>query len=329
MTPSPTDDLALTALRYAAGELPAAEAAAFEARLAADQAAREALGEAIRLSAAALDRPAPAPDPLSARRSGTRLRPTVLSWLFPRRPYRGHPLAWAGLGGGGGGRIHDPGRVARRPARRRGCPARDRGLGPAGDARRGRAGGASVGRDAEPDRRLAGRGAAAAIGAGRPYRVGRPRDRVRADPAGPSPPTPRRSPTAPRRSAHPRARPSSSPTPDRGSSRDRGRPGRSCFPGKDTRVSREATGLRSQSGRDGRGPGVTPSAPGPGTRSPTSPHPAALGDQRLAVQRHRRANVPRQRVHHVARREPLRGRRLDDQVFLVVADASQSGTSSR
>ena len=27
------------------------------------------------------------------------LRPTVLSWLFPRRPYRGHPLAWAVLGG--------------------------------------------------------------------------------------------------------------------------------------------------------------------------------------------------------------------------------------
>lgn len=95
----PTDELPLTALRYAAGELPPAEAVAFEARLAHDQAAREALGEAIRLSAAALDRPAPAPDPLGREVVRDALRPTVLSWLFPRRPYRGHPLAWAVLGG--------------------------------------------------------------------------------------------------------------------------------------------------------------------------------------------------------------------------------------
>jgi hypothetical protein len=95
----PTDELPLTALRYAAGELPPAEAAAFEVRLGHDQTAREALGEAIRLSAAALDRPAPAPDPLVREMVREALRPTVLSWLFPRRPYRGHPLAWAGLGG--------------------------------------------------------------------------------------------------------------------------------------------------------------------------------------------------------------------------------------
>src|SRR5918995_5489293 len=92
------DDLSLTALRYAAGELPPAEAIAFEARLGHDQTAREALGEAIRLSAAALDRPAPAPDPLIREAVRDALRPTVLSWLFPRRPYRGHPLAWAVLG---------------------------------------------------------------------------------------------------------------------------------------------------------------------------------------------------------------------------------------
>lgn len=95
----PTDGLPLTALRYAAGELPPAEAAAFEVRLAHDQAAREALGEALRLSAAALDRPAPAPDPLVREVVRDMLRPTLASWLFPRRPYRGHPLAWAGLGG--------------------------------------------------------------------------------------------------------------------------------------------------------------------------------------------------------------------------------------
>jgi hypothetical protein len=95
----PADDLALTALRYAAGELLPAEAAAFEGRLAADQAAREALGEAIRLSAAALHRPAPDPDPLVREAVRDELRPTLVSWLFPRRRYRGHPLAWAGLGG--------------------------------------------------------------------------------------------------------------------------------------------------------------------------------------------------------------------------------------
>jgi hypothetical protein len=98
-TPPPADDLPLTALRYAAGELSPREAAAFEARLAVDQAAREALGEAIRLSAAALQQPAPAPDPLAREVVRDALRPTLLSWLFPRRPYRGHPLAWAGLGG--------------------------------------------------------------------------------------------------------------------------------------------------------------------------------------------------------------------------------------
>jgi hypothetical protein len=95
----PTDELALTALRYAAGDLPPADAAAFEDRLAHDQEAREALGEAIRLSAAALDRPTPAPDPLVREVVREALRPTVFSWLFPRRPYRGHPLTWAGLGG--------------------------------------------------------------------------------------------------------------------------------------------------------------------------------------------------------------------------------------
>ena len=50
-----------TALRYAARTLPAAEAAAFEAQLAGDQSAREALAEAVRLSAAALGQDPPTP----------------------------------------------------------------------------------------------------------------------------------------------------------------------------------------------------------------------------------------------------------------------------
>jgi hypothetical protein len=76
-----------TALRYAAGDLPPDEVEAFERRLADDQDARDALSEAVRLSAAALGQAAPAPD----RSFRTRLRARLgLS-------YRG-PLAWSALG---------------------------------------------------------------------------------------------------------------------------------------------------------------------------------------------------------------------------------------
>ena len=95
----PRTGLALTALRYAAGELPPTETAVFGAQLAVDQTARDALSEAIRLSAAALGRPTPTPDPLTRGAILDRLRPTLFTRAFPRRPYRGHPLAWAGLGG--------------------------------------------------------------------------------------------------------------------------------------------------------------------------------------------------------------------------------------
>jgi hypothetical protein len=100
-TTRPADaELAVTALRYAAGEMDPLEAEGFEIRLADDQAARDALAEAVRLSAAASGAPAPAPDPLRKQAVAERLHPTLLSRLFPRRPYRGHPLMWAGLGGG-------------------------------------------------------------------------------------------------------------------------------------------------------------------------------------------------------------------------------------
>ena len=59
--PDPT--LQATALRYAARDLTASEAAAFEARLANDQDARDALAEAVRLSAAAIGQRPPAPRP--------------------------------------------------------------------------------------------------------------------------------------------------------------------------------------------------------------------------------------------------------------------------
>lgn len=96
----PDAELAVTALRYAAGAMPPAEAEAFEARLGDDQVARDALAEAVRLSAAASGAPAPTPDPLVRQAVAERLHPTWLSRLFPRRPYRGHPAVWAGLGGG-------------------------------------------------------------------------------------------------------------------------------------------------------------------------------------------------------------------------------------
>jgi hypothetical protein len=83
--PDPT--LQGTALRYAAGDLSSFEAAHFEARLATDQEAREALAEAVRLSAAAIGQPPPTPRPSFRARIRARLRES-----------RGSPLAWVSLG---------------------------------------------------------------------------------------------------------------------------------------------------------------------------------------------------------------------------------------
>jgi hypothetical protein len=94
----PDPALQTTALRYAAGDLPPAEASAFEGRLAADQDARDALGEAVRLSAAALGRSPPTPHRSYRALIRERLTGWCPGWLA-RRAYRGHPLAWAGLGG--------------------------------------------------------------------------------------------------------------------------------------------------------------------------------------------------------------------------------------
>lgn len=99
-----TDPLALEAqaLHYAAGVLSPVEEAAFEARLADDQAARDALAEAVRLSAAALGQAPPAPDRSFRGLIRERLQPFRNHWFgwMARRAYRGHPLAWAGLGAG-------------------------------------------------------------------------------------------------------------------------------------------------------------------------------------------------------------------------------------
>ncbi len=93
--PEPT--LQAIALRYAAGDLGPDEAAAFEARLATDQEARDALSEAVRLSAAALGQEPPTPSPSLRSAVRDRLLGRSPAW-FARRLYRGHPLLWAGLG---------------------------------------------------------------------------------------------------------------------------------------------------------------------------------------------------------------------------------------
>lgn len=93
--PDPT--LQTTALRYAAGDLTPAEAASFEARLGDDQHARDALSEAVRLSAAALGQEPPAPD----RSFRAAIRERLIGWCpdwLARRAYRGHPLVWASAG---------------------------------------------------------------------------------------------------------------------------------------------------------------------------------------------------------------------------------------
>lgn len=96
------DALAVAALKYAAGELGPVDAAGFELKLADDPEARDALEEAVRLSAAALGQPEFKPDPLYRDALVETLRPTR-SWMsrvFARRPYRGHPLTWTGAGAG-------------------------------------------------------------------------------------------------------------------------------------------------------------------------------------------------------------------------------------
>jgi hypothetical protein len=85
------------ALRYAARDLNPNETASFETRLATDQVARDALSEAVRLSAAALGQSPPAPHSSFRAAIRERLLGWRPSWLA-RRAYRGHPLAWAGLG---------------------------------------------------------------------------------------------------------------------------------------------------------------------------------------------------------------------------------------
>jgi hypothetical protein len=92
--------LAFQALLYASGELDERDALLFESRLAEEQGAREALSQAVQLCQVLRGHGPALPDPVWRDRVRQRLQPRrrFWQWLTDRRFYRGHPLAWSGLG---------------------------------------------------------------------------------------------------------------------------------------------------------------------------------------------------------------------------------------
>src|SRR5262245_24129708 len=90
--PTTTSEVATLALLYASGELPTAEAVAFEVRLGEDQAAREALAQAVHMSVPLTSGVPSRPTPAYRQRVRQRLRGGWGAWLLGRRNYRGHPL---------------------------------------------------------------------------------------------------------------------------------------------------------------------------------------------------------------------------------------------
>src|SRR5262245_900315 len=84
---------------YVTGELDPAEAAEFEHRLGQDQSARDALCQAVQLSATLNRLSTVQPNPAYRERVRERLRQrSCWSWLFGRRSYRGHPAIWSAGG---------------------------------------------------------------------------------------------------------------------------------------------------------------------------------------------------------------------------------------
>ena len=92
--------LAWQALLYAGGELEGAEEAAFELRLAGDQALREALCQATRMLGALESRAPLSPSPGYRQAVRAELRPSMSLWQRLKAPqaYPGHPFLW-GLAG--------------------------------------------------------------------------------------------------------------------------------------------------------------------------------------------------------------------------------------
>src|SRR5260370_26640020 len=89
--------LAWQALLYAGGELDAGQTAVFEQRLGNDQAAREAVCLAVPLVSVTGAASRPNPAYREHVRKHLRRGSGLWQWLWGKRPYRGHPLAW-GLG---------------------------------------------------------------------------------------------------------------------------------------------------------------------------------------------------------------------------------------
>lgn len=93
------DDLALRALLYSSGELEGEEAAAFEARLAVDQEARDALAQAVELTlTAAGERRAPDAEWREETRARLLQRASLWQRMAGPRVYRGHPAVWSIFG---------------------------------------------------------------------------------------------------------------------------------------------------------------------------------------------------------------------------------------
>jgi hypothetical protein len=93
------DNLALQAFLFVSDELEDSQAEAFLRRLAEEQAAREALSQAVYAAGCLAGRTPAQPNP--AYRAGVRQRLTAATppvIAGGRRAYRGHPLLWAGLG---------------------------------------------------------------------------------------------------------------------------------------------------------------------------------------------------------------------------------------
>src|SRR5262245_39340169 len=91
------EELALRAYLYVSGELTEVERADFEQQLAWEQPARDALAEAVRMSAT-LTGSLPRPDSAYRDRVRARLHPSWWQRLLARRSYQGHPLFWLALG---------------------------------------------------------------------------------------------------------------------------------------------------------------------------------------------------------------------------------------
>ncbi len=94
------NDLGLQAFLYVSGELESSEAASFERHLGEDQAAREAVCQAVRLCLTLASPTGAAPDPAYRERVRQRLRswPSTGRIIGQARTQRGHPVIWGLLG---------------------------------------------------------------------------------------------------------------------------------------------------------------------------------------------------------------------------------------